>query len=148
MTPTIPDPLPENNHSRYRFVIGTPYTYTLIAEAGVGELAGFSDVGSPVINSSGEVAFWAKNDATNGFTDDFALFSGDGITVTRHISMSDLPVVTDPLHHNYYPCLSMNDGGWITAVSLTWEVIPNNINPVRASAVYSLPPSGGPIVLD
>lgn len=142
VTPNIPDPQPENNSSRYRFVIGTPYTYTLIAEAGVGPLAGFTDVGDPVINNNGEVAFWATQD---GLTD-FAIFSGDENAVTRRLGLSDLPSVTDPQSHTYNVCLSMNDAGWITASTHTYEVI-DNLSTKVGNIVHLLPPSGNPVVL-
>ncbi|MCA9898446.1 MAG: DUF11 domain-containing protein [Ardenticatenaceae bacterium] len=146
VTPNVPDPQQLNNSSRYRYVIGTPYSYAIIAEAGVGALAGFDNVRAPVINNNGEVAFWATLDGSGSFAD-FAVYSGDGNSLTRRFGRSDLPVVADPFYHNFGLCLSMNDGGWITAVPSTWEAIPDSFHPRVASFVYLLPPSGSPVVL-
>lgn len=144
VTPSIPDPQPDNNSSRYRFVIGTPYDYTLIATAGEGALAGFDQVNGAVINENGEVAFWA----TLNQLDDFAIFSGDEITVTRRFGASDLPAVTVDQYKTYNICLSMNDGGWLTAVTATIETDQNNVQRQVGNAVHLLPPTGSPIVLD
>jgi uncharacterized repeat protein (TIGR01451 family) len=144
VTPTVPDPQPLNNSSRYRYVIGTPYSYTLIATAGVGALAGFDEVKGAVINENGEVAFWA----TLNQLDDFAIFSGDETAVTRRFGASDLPAVTVDQYKTYNICLSMNDGGWLTAVTATIETDQNNVQRQVGNAVHLLPPTGSPIVLD
>lgn len=138
VTPSLRDPQLDNNTSRYRFAVGSPYSYRLIAEAGVGELAGFTEVRSSEINNNGEVAFLAQNE------NDWAVFVSDGTTFNRRFELADLPPVVDPLRYGNPWCLSINDSGWVAA---SVETLTGSGNMV-GSALYLLPPTSSPILLD
>ncbi|MCP5097073.1 MAG: DUF11 domain-containing protein [Chloroflexi bacterium] len=148
--PNIDDPQLDNNSTRLRFVVGTPYTYTLIAEAGVGALANYAEVEGVVMNEHGEVAFWAKNRNTPA-QDDLAIFVGDGTTLTQRFTHTDLPTLADPLIYRHSFCLSFNDNGWTTFLTLVYDPdLPQNHfeNKLIGNSLYLVAPNGDLVLLD
>ncbi|MCB8925443.1 MAG: DUF11 domain-containing protein [Ardenticatenaceae bacterium] len=150
VTPTINDPQTENNVTRFRFTGGTPYTYTLIAEAGVGALANFDDIHGVAMNENGEVAFWASHERgvqdSLVVYDDWAAFVGDGTTTTRRFGLADLSPVPAPLEQVWGSCPDINDAGWLAAETYVFDPTAVFHNTTQ-NALYLIDPNGVPVQL-
>ncbi|MBX0327492.1 DUF11 domain-containing protein [Oscillochloris sp. ZM17-4] len=152
VTPAINDPRSENNTTRFRFTGGTAYTYTLIAEAGVGALANYDEVHGVDMNENGEVAFWASHgngvDGNNTYLyDDWAAFVGDGTTTTRRFGLSDLTPVAEPLQQVWGSCLSINDAGWLATESVVFDSTDTVLGHTSGNVLHLIDPSGARVQL-
>jgi len=146
VTPTVSDPRTENNATRFRFTGGTAYTYTLIAEAGVGALANYDGIRGVAMNENGEVAFWASHengvDANNRILyDDWAAFVGDGTTTTKRFGLTDLAPVTAPAQQRWGSCLAINNAGWLAALTYV-DVTTGATYEMTANTLHLIDPNG------
>ncbi|MBK7895268.1 MAG: DUF11 domain-containing protein [Anaerolineaceae bacterium] len=108
----IPDPISANNNTRFRFAMGPPFDFTLIAELDTGILAGLPYAWSLDINEQGEVAFMALSEWVDNPAD-YGVFVGDGQTLTRRFDPADLPPLTDGLLYRSHACVDLSDAGVI-----------------------------------
>lgn len=114
--PLLDDPLLANNQTRFRFPMGPPFEYTIIAELGTGVLAPYDDLESIDINAQGEVSFVPMKQDTN-FTE-YAVFVGDGQTLTQRFSPTDLPALNNGLVYRWgIGCADLNEQGEIVLVN-------------------------------
>lgn len=108
VTPTLPDPVAADNTARFRFAMGQAFAFTEIATLGVGPLAGYSAAHAVDIDRDGNVALLA----TGSDLFDYAVYVGDGTTLTRRFAQTDLPPPAPGLRYRAgFECLDLMEAG-------------------------------------